>query len=337
MGMAEKALHRFPDKIVIFVAPKCPLAKQQMDVFIERFGVERVGGYFANANIIFFTPETLVQHLCKDTCHLTMERVSLLIVDECHHTRGASPLTKLADLYRCSDSKPRFLGLTALPVNHSDDSEAYILEPMDEIRHETSLHGLCSCWLAHIDTVEPGSEEDLEMLRDVPVPKIEPKILDSTSAASLKKELEALVARGVNPNADEYERTRILAMLSLVVGELRHNRDDNFRAIIFVHNRANAQFLLKIRQSRVDLANIHGHYLTGHNSKGTSQYKQKIVLDNFRRGSVKLLVATSVVEEGLNIKHCNLVIRLDAAVTDIGFVQSRGRARYPGAKYICTW
>lgn len=47
-----------------------------------------------------------------------------------------------------------------------------------------------------------------------------------------------------------------------------------------------------------------------------------------------MLVATSVAEEGLDIRQCNVVIRFDLAKTVLAYIQSRGRARKPGSDYI---
>lgn len=49
---------------------------------------------------------------------------------------------------------------------------------------------------------------------------------------------------------------------------------------------------------------------------------------------VTVLVATSVAEEGLDIRQCNVVIRFDLAKTVLAYIQSRGRARKPGSDYI---
>lgn len=46
------------------------------------------------------------------------------------------------------------------------------------------------------------------------------------------------------------------------------------------------------------------------------------------------MVATSVAEEGLDIRQCNVVIRFDLAKTVLAYIQSRGRARKPGSDYI---
>ena len=352
LRMAEIALRRFPAKKIVFNAPTGPLVDQQMKVFAAELrqdasavGMIRIGGHFGgkncgdrDANVIFFTPAKLAEYLTKTTAGgLRMENISLLIVDECHHSRGASPLTTVAELYRASDLKPRLLGLTALPVKHDDDEEAAFSHPIGSgaIRCDSSLQGLCDCWMAHLDTVEPGSAEDAEMLRDVPIPDIVPRPLDAPTAQTLKRTLQALRDAGMNPNSDQYEQAEILAKLPLVVGELQHAPGSEFSAILFVHNRTNAHFLLnKLREDYPDL-DIQAECVTGHTKTGgMTQAHQKRVLERFRSGSLNLLIATSVAEEGLDIRQVNLVVRLDAAVTSIGFVQSRGRARFPEARYV---
>ncbi|RNF09096.1 putative ATP-dependent DEAD/H RNA helicase [Trypanosoma rangeli] len=61
---------------------------------------------------------------------------------------------------------------------------------------------------------------------------------------------------------------------------------------------------------------------------------QRRVLEDFRGGVTKLLVATSVAEEGLDIALCNIVIRYDSCMTLRSFIQSRGRARSRNAVFF---
>jgi len=49
---------------------------------------------------------------------------------------------------------------------------------------------------------------------------------------------------------------------------------------------------------------------------------------------VNIIVATSILEEGLDVQTCNLVIRFDPCPTVCSFIQSRGRARMQNSDYI---
>ena len=58
------------------------------------------------------------------------------------------------------------------------------------------------------------------------------------------------------------------------------------------------------------------------------------VLRKFRAHETNLLIATSIVEEGVDIPKCNLVVRFDLPMEYRSYVQSKGRARAPVSNYI---
>lgn len=49
---------------------------------------------------------------------------------------------------------------------------------------------------------------------------------------------------------------------------------------------------------------------------------------------VNVIVATSILEEGLDVQSCNLVVRFDPSSTVCSFIQSRGRARKQNSDYV---
>lgn len=122
---------------------------------------------------------------------------------------------------------------------------------------------------------------------------------------------------------------------SLIKILLKYQKTEDFRAIIFVERVVTALVLPKVFAELPSLSFVKSATLIGHNNSQemrTSQMQDTIA--RFRDGRVTVLVATSVAEEGLDIRQCNVVIRFDLAKTVLAYIQSRGRARKPGSDYI---
>ncbi|KAL0708763.1 hypothetical protein Bca4012_075189 [Brassica carinata] len=77
-------------------------------------------------------------------------------------------------------------------------------------------------------------------------------------------------------------------------------------------------------------------YVAGNNSGLQSQTrkKQNKTVEDFRKGLVNIIVSTSILEEGLDVQSCNLVVGFDPASTICSFIQSQGRARMPNSDYL---
>ena len=118
--------------------------------------------------------------------------------------------------------------------------------------------------------------------------------------------------------------------------------------IIFVERRTTAALLTRLlrvlSKSQPGLRRAKCDYIVGHgDTKGYTNLrkethmkakKQHEILERFRKEKINLLISTSVVEEGLDVPKCNLVIRFDFPPNFRAYIQSKGRARAKPSKYI---
>nr|XP_033802778.1 interferon-induced helicase C domain-containing protein 1 [Geotrypetes seraphini] len=136
----------------------------------------------------------------------------------------------------------------------------------------------------------------------------------------------------------EYENEKLVKLRRTILEEFSKN--DEARGIIFTKTRQSADALLhwiKENEKFEDLG-VKAHYLigAGHNSefKPMTQNEQKEVIGKFSTGKLNLLIATTVAEEGLDIKECNIVIRYGLVTNEIAMMQARGRARADDSTYV---
>lgn len=118
-------------------------------------------------------------------------------------------------------------------------------------------------------------------------------------------------------------------------------------AIIFVQRRCTAIILSNLINKMVasdpeTYKGISSQYVLGHgldaNIRLADSYmrsnEQSKILTAFKAAEFNVLVATSVVEEGLDVRKCNLVVRFDGMNNYREYAQSKGRARAKDSKFI---
>ncbi|KAI7469475.1 P-loop containing nucleoside triphosphate hydrolase protein [Hortaea werneckii] len=131
---------------------------------------------------------------------------------------------------------------------------------------------------------------------------------------------------------------------SYLIDLLCRQASPHFRGIVFVEQRAVVSTLMQLLRNSPNIAanfNIGGFVGTSSYANRKSNvadlreakiYQQD--LEAFRKGQKNLIIATNVLEEGIDVPACNHVICFDMPKNLTSFVQGRGRARQKGSKYF---
>ncbi|TMW86618.1 hypothetical protein EJD97_021111 [Solanum chilense] len=139
----------------------------------------------------------------------------------------------------------------------------------------------------------------------------------------------------IQANVDAgYLSSKVTCLLESLL-EYRDQKD--LRCIIFVERIITAIVLRSLLNELLpELCGWRTEYTAGHISVVQSQSRklQNKIVEEFRKGLVNIIVATSILEEGLDVQSCNLVIRFDPSATVCSFIQSRGRARMQNSDFL---
>lgn len=120
-----------------------------------------------------------------------------------------------------------------------------------------------------------------------------------------------------------------MAILSRVVGEQLGSSPDS-RIIVFATYRDMVQQIVDHLNGEGIACQRFVGQATKDSEKGLSQKRQIEALQKFREGAFRVLVATSVGEEGLDIPSTDLVIFYEAVPSEIRSIQRKGRTGRSG-------
>eukprot|EP00923_Selenidium_pygospionis_P049745 GHVN01085702.1.p1 GENE.GHVN01085702.1~~GHVN01085702.1.p1 ORF type:complete len:700 (-),score=196.38 GHVN01085702.1:406-2505(-) len=123
--------------------------------------------------------------------------------------------------------------------------------------------------------------------------------------------------------------------------EYQSKRDGKLHCIILVEQRVSTHVISHFINSDQDLnkKGLNSAHLYTTKSSATPHLKiakqeAKKALEAFKLRKVSVLVATNVVEEGIDVPAANCVIRFDAMLTSVSLTQGRGRAREAKADFV---
>ncbi|KAH3786848.1 hypothetical protein DPMN_164961, partial [Dreissena polymorpha] len=136
------------------------------------------------------------------------------------------------------------------------------------------------------------------------------------------------------------ENPKLEMFREMIMSSYSRSDIENSRGIVFVKTRELAHAIISWMKDTPGLRELNPTHFVGQDTiissfKGfMTKAKQDDALKYFREGKHKLIVATSVDEDRLNITKCNLVIRYDHVTNEISKIQSRGRDRAADSKYV---
>jgi len=115
---------------------------------------------------------------------------------------------------------------------------------------------------------------------------------------------------------------------------VQHAVQSDQSVIIFAHYRDTVEKIVKmLNEKNLTAASLVGRALK--NGSGMTQKKQLAVIEKFKDRQFRVLVCTSVGEEGLDLTTVDLVVFFEAVPSEIRLIQRRGRAgRAKGGKVV---
>ncbi|XP_052770410.1 antiviral innate immune response receptor RIG-I-like [Mya arenaria] len=177
-------------KKVVFMARTGVLIKQQANRFkrhLPQYQTKLITGeeeesrmidaFVPNYDIMCSTPQILVNNLDSKNIE-TLSKFSLLVFDECHHTKGDEPYARLARRYLIekeiqTTKMPQMIGLTASvgvgPARTVEDAVDYILHLCAKL-DTTLLSTVERCKESLLKWINRPKEEVIKMVKREPDP-----------------------------------------------------------------------------------------------------------------------------------------------------------------------
>ena len=145
----------------------------------------------------------------------------------------------------------------------------------------------------------------------------------------------------------KFSGSKVLKLIEIIENKgFGQSEEMEMRCIVFVERKL-ISLALKYLIWKLELATVVdvGHCYSANANRnvkdprdieevGKEKHRMKETLRKFRTGAVNVLVSTSVVEEGIDVPSCNLVVKFDFPQTFRSYIQSKGRARKKESQYI---
>ncbi|KAI8093080.1 dicer-2 protein [Halteromyces radiatus] len=414
MALQEKhdRLTRRKTKLTFFLVDRVPLVFQQAAVIsancdvevdkmcgqmdVDNWSEKKWKTIFEEKDVCVMTAQIFLDTLRHGYVH--MDKVNLLIFDECHHGTKKHPYNVIMrEFYdTCPENeRPRIFGMTASPMNSESgvqysatqleknlcsriytatnlDTLATFLNPPKEVQveyagspsyPETPLTLAIRDKLGYIERYDHCFRRVTHTLHDLGPwcsdrlwkylltdlerrLKVQSQDMDAESLLAEDKALQECADMVDNNSVPErppftiqWFSPKMIRLFEILLIYRQWAFNQEFCGIIFVTTRHTAKAIQLAIESHPDLEPFKCGVLIGHGGREEGDIHmgfrdQNRIITQFRKGKLNLLIATNVAEEGLDIQPCNVVIRFDFMSSPIGYIQSRGRARKKGSRFI---
>ncbi|KAJ9599534.1 hypothetical protein L9F63_010006, partial [Diploptera punctata] len=142
-----------------------------------------------------------------------------------------------------------------------------------------------------------------------------------------------------------YSSFKMLTLIEILSRYMTKEKE-KFCTIVFVERRFTAKVLnlvlTALCKADEDLNHISPDFIVGFNNNPYNDTREGALekkwcldcLKRFQTGQTNVLIASDVLEEGMDIQKCNLVVKFDLPKNYRSYVQSKGRARHKTSWYI---
>lgn len=167
--------------------------------------------------------------------------------------------------------------------------------------------------------------------------------LDNDEISYLRRQLATVTKfKQQDIKEDSEISPKAMALMHYLQGKV----GPNFSGLVFVETRATVALLAHVlsQHPRTRHAFRVGTFVGASSHPARHEIgelldlgKQKTTLQDLRSGQKNLIIATSALEEGIDVSVCNHVICFQRPTSLKSFIQRRGRARHPDSTYAIMY